>query len=610
MGMKTKIARSQRLRRTVSLIFKTVSYVYRKSPLAAVVRDIAFIVITALELYAIRVGGQFIDATADVLREWEQFDIGEYFFTESFQYLMIGLAIWIMVKSLGNLRTWLLDRITREVMLESEKEVLDKVSTENMQEVERSDFQSLLAFVPNYSIDRLITSYDIFTTIVQQTIRTVSSMVILYEVLGWPSLSLVLISIAEPVVMYLGENRIRKFRKRQIEGIKFVTYLRYIALEIPNFSELRVNNVYKYIKRKYWDGNNSFNKELTELNKHFYIDNSFFAMIGRILFIVFIIYTLMISIGKRLSIGDFKALYDYAESAYSGSFSTIRNVFKLLDDISYTDEFFALMEYEGFGDVVSGNALLNKRQTPALKLYKVDFTYPGDKDKSLENISLEAKPGEKIAVVGGDGSGKSSLVKILSGLYALQSGEYFLDDYSVRELERGELKNQIAVVFQDFVRYNFTIERNIMLTGESIKVNRSRYEFAKEVAGVSKFMKSEGLKDNQLLGKYFSGGREIPAGYWQRIAIARMVYRNRNIMIMDEPFTYVDGPSRRQILNNIFKLVKEDNRILLYITRSTEDLQGFDRIYFLKWGKVVESGSYKELIKKRGAFYREVHGKG
>ncbi|WKZ31483.1 MAG: ABC transporter ATP-binding protein [Candidatus Dojkabacteria bacterium] len=604
--MEKKLSKTGKIRRTFHTIFKTVSYVYKKAPASALTRDTAFLIITILELYLIRVGGQFIDATADVLHSWESFDITQYFFTDSFYFLMIGLAIWIVVKGLNNLRVWLLDRISREVLLEGEKEVLDKVSTENMQEVERVDFQELLAFVPNYSIERLITSYDTFTTVVQQLIRTVSSMVILYEVIGWPSVTLVLISIAEPVVMYFGENKIRKFRKRQIGGIKFVNYLRYIALEIPNFPELRVNNVYKYIKQKYWDGNFSFNKELTELQKHFYIDNSFFAMIGRLLFVVFIIYTLFVSITKRLTIGDFKALYDYAESAYNGSFSVIRNLFRLLDDISYTDEFFALLEYEGFSDLESGNMKLSKRDTPTLKLYKVDFTYPGDKEKSLENISMVVNPGEKVAIVGGDGSGKSSLVKILSGLYALQTGEYFLGDYSVRELERGELKNQVAVVFQDFVRYNFTIERNIMLTGESVKVNRSRYEFAKEVAGVSKFMKSEGLKDDQLLGKYFSGGREIPAGYWQRIAIARMVYRDRNIMLMDEPFTYVDSVSRKNILDNIFKLVNSDDRILLYITRNVDNLEEFDRIYYLRHGKIVESGSYKELMKKKGAFFKEV----
>lgn len=603
--MKKAASTSFSLKSNLRVLFKTVAFVYKNAFWSALSRDVSFVIITILELYAIRLGGKFIDATAQVLMNFEVFTLRDYFYTESFQYLAFGLAIWITIKGLNNLRSWSMQNIIRNINLQAELQVMEKVSTENMQEVERADFQQMLTFVPGFAIDRLVTSYDIFTNVIQQSIRSVSSMFILYQVLGATTLILPLITIAEPVVQFYGENKLRRFRLKEIRGIRYLTYIRNVALETLNFPELRVNGVFKYIRRNYLAGNKGYNADLSELEKHYNIDNAFFAMIGRVAFVGFVIYILFISVAKRLSIGDFKALFDYAESAYGGSYNVLRNSFRLMDEVSYTREFFELMEFEGFGDAVSGDMALKKNKAPTLKLDKVDFTYPGDNYKTLENISIEAKPGQKIAIVGGDGSGKSSLVKVLTGLYAVQAGDYYLGDYSVRELDRGELKSQISAVFQDFVRYSFTIEKNIMLSGEAVQVNRSRYEAVKKVAEVDKFMKIEELKDSQLLGKYFSGGRDISPGYWQRIAIARMLYRNRNIMIMDEPFTYIDGPSRLNILRNIANHIG-DNKTLIYITRNTDNLRLFDKIYYMKYGKIVESGSYSELVKKRGHFYKEM----
>jgi ABC-type multidrug transport system fused ATPase/permease subunit len=152
-----------------------------------------------------------------------------------------------------------------------------------------------------------------------------------------------------------------------------------------------------------------------------------------------------------------------------------------------------------------------------------------------------------VAFVGNSGSGKTSLVKILCGLFAITAGDYVVGGYSVRELARGELKNRVSVLFQDFVRYNFTLKRNIVLSRERKKVNQTLYEKAKKISEVDVFLEKENMSEEQVLGK-FLGTRELSPGHWQRLAIARMIYRNRDIMIMDEPFTFIDGPSRHLFL--------------------------------------------------------------
>lgn len=195
------------------------------------------------------------------------------------------------------------------------------------------------------------------------------------------------------------------------------------------------------------------------------------------------------------------------------------------------------------------------------------------------------------------------MVKILSGLYQIKSGDYLLDGISVKDLDRGQLKKNIAVTFQDFINYNFSVRENVVISGERKNINKHLYNEVSRVSQITEFLKKEKIDESHILGKTFPGGKDLSPGYWQRLAISRMLYRNKKIFIMDESFTYIDSESKDILLQNIIKYIGE-NRTMIYITRSVEDLDLFDRIYFFENGKVVEVGNFKELMKKKKKFYK------
>jgi ATP-binding cassette subfamily B protein len=122
---------------------------------------------------------------------------------------------------------------------------------------------------------------------------------------------------------------------------------------------------------------------------------------------------------------------------------------------------------------------------------------------------------------------------------------------------------------------------------------------------LDKLLARDDINRKTRLGKYFADGTELSPGYWQRVAIARMLYRNKDIFIMDEPFTFIDSNSKSKMIEDIIKFVGDD-RILIYITRSTEDLDKFDRVFYIDKGHLVEEGSWKELMKKKGRTYKKV----
>jgi ATP-binding cassette subfamily B protein len=193
----------------------------------------------------------------------------------------------------------------------------------------------------------------------------------------------------------------------------------------------------------------------------------------------------------------------------------------------------------------------------------------------------------------------------MTGLYEIVAGDFVVGGYSVRELDRGELKKKIAVTFQNFINYSFSIKENIIIGANKRKnINNSLYEEVKEVSGVAEFMKEHHMTDDTLLGRNFAGGIDLSPGYWQRIAIARMLYRNRDIFILDEPLTFIDAQSRNIILKNVIDFAGED-RTVIYLTADTDNLDLFDKIYYFEKGKIVEAGNWNELMKKKGLLYKQ-----
>ena len=588
----------------VKTLWYVIKFFYTRYTKDVVIRDLLFIVVTISEMTAITVSGKFLDATIDVIQNFETLDLNRYFLSDSFYYLCISLLLWIFV-SIGNkIRINLRNNITDKVWRDTSSEMIGKISNCNLQDIEKPKLQNLIEYIPNYSINNLIASYDSFSTIVYQLARGVTAYIILSSHLGWSVLILALFVLPEVLLCMFNRKRIQLYDDRNMGVLKLTNYIYFtVSMDITNFNELRVNNTYDFLRKRYEKAKDGYLKGLFYRRKHFTIDEIFGSVVDQMFKYIFIIYLVGYAIVKKISIGSFSALFNYVDVVYSSAFN-IFNTFALLDNyLSYTSKYFEFINHEGFGDITHGFQKLPKG-TPDIEFLKLDFAYPDEPErKVLENISFKINAGDKVAFFGGDGSGKSSLIKMLTGLYQVTSGDYFVGGYSVKELDRGEVKSKLAVTFQDFVNYSFSIRENITLASDKKKINKDLYNMVIKVCEIDKFMKREGINDKLKLGKYLDG-KELSPGYWQRLAIARMLYRNRKIFVLDEPFTYIDAPSRDRIAKAILKFAGPDRTVIL-ITRDTDLLDLFDKIYFLDKGHIAERGSWKELIKKKGRLYKE-----
>jgi ABC-type multidrug transport system fused ATPase/permease subunit len=598
---------NDKLKKKFQTLKKVISFFYGRYTLWAVLRDILFLAITVAEMLSITVMGNFIDATAKFLSSGiADFEIIQYIQTESFFYLMMYLLLWIVINIGNKARENIYENMYDKVWADCNYEMVNKVSQSNLQDIMDKDFQNLVTYVPAYSINKLIDSYSGFSDILYQGVRLISALAILFTDLRYSIFILTLFVLPEVVLGYTKRRKIRKYSTDKVDNLRLANYLTTLALDNKYFSELRVDGTFERIKEILKEQNEDYQKGLFDYRKHYYIDKTATSVFDQVLKYMYVIYLVAYSLLHKLTIGSFTALFNYTDVAYSSAFSMLDMIAIMSDRLSYADEFFTLTEWKGFGDISHGESKLPNKPLD-LKLTHLDFAYPDQSDiKVLEDINLEIKPGEKVVFYGSDSSGKSSLVKLLTGMYEIIIGDYIIGGLSIRELKRKELKSRISVVFQNFVNYNFSLEKNITIGSDRKKIDKKLFKEVLKITGLNELLSRESINRKTKLGKYFAEGIELSPGYWQRIAIARMLYRNRDIFIMDEPFTFIDSKSKSEMIENIIDFVGDD-RILIYITRSTEDLEKFDRVFYFEKGHIVESGQWQELMGKKGKVYKKVN---
>ena len=570
----------------VKSLFRIFSYLYHVDAVATLTELFSTAMVTAMELYMIYLGGRFIDSTEILLKAGTTWSLSTYIYSKSFQVLLYILITFILRLIFVKYKGYRLGNHESDFWFDAYTDLINKIAESNLEEVESKDFQALVAYSTSYSFSSMMDAYKSILNVIGQVVRMISTGIILWSSIHFLTVLPIIFTLPETITVYYRTQAIRKFRERRIDRKQYFLYFRQLATRVVNFVELKVDNIFKFIQDDRRSKARPFYKELFQLRFHQFADELLTSVIGQLLIRGFIIFIIAYAIRNGFTIGEFSASMGYVLALYGASYHFFTQVFMVFNNVAYVERFFDLLDWKGFGDDSVGEVHLSNR-CPSIRLENLDFHYPGRAEKTLIDINMEVKPGEKVAIVGPDGSGKSSLVKILAALYKITAGDYVIEEYSVRELARGELKNKISLLSQDFIRYNLTLRKNVTVSGLFHKKNESLYKRSLIASGMLDIMKKEHLDEDQVLGKYFGNGREISPGYWQRLAIARTIYRDRPIIILDEPFTYIDDVSHKEILKNIFEFIDE-NKILIFVSRDSRYTHMFDKVYYLKDGRLYK----------------------
>jgi ATP-binding cassette, subfamily B, bacterial len=230
----------------------------------------------------------------------------------------------------------------------------------------------------------------------------------------------------------------------------------------------------------------------------------------------------------------------------------------------------------------------------------VSFTYPESARAAVDRVSVESAAGEVVALVGENGSGKTTLAKMLAGLYRPDSGRIRWDDVDLKDVDADELRDSIAVVFQDFERYLLPARENVGLGRSELIEDLDAVRAASERADADRFLADLPEGYETMLGREFAGGYDLSIGQWQRVALARAFFRNAPFVILDEPTAALDARAESQLFDRMRELL--EGRSVVLISHRFSSVRSADRIYVMHDGRVVEHGPHDELMAADGLY--------
>lgn len=237
-----------------------------------------------------------------------------------------------------------------------------------------------------------------------------------------------------------------------------------------------------------------------------------------------------------------------------------------------------------------------------VELRDVGFTYPHCSTPVLSNINMEIPAGKVIGVAGLNGAGKTTLIKLLCRLYDVSDGGIYIGGTDIREFKIDDYRKQIGVVFQDFVKYNFSAKENIGLGAIDRNFESGKIKAAAIKSGADEFINRFPNGYESMMGRLFAEGNEVSIGQWQKLAIARAFYNEAPFLILDEATSALDAAAEKRLFNTFRESI--GNRSALVISHRYSALRHADYIYVLDDGKIVQSGTNEELLAMEGLFAR------
>ena len=292
----------------------------------------------------------------------------------------------------------------------------------------------------------------------------------------------------------------------------------------------------------------------------------------------------------------------------AGSFRRLRNLLEgLLIGFSqvagqalYLDDLFSFFEIE---PEISSPAQPRPFPTPVRDSFRfedVGFRYPGAERWAVRHLTFELRAGEVLALVGENGAGKTTLVKLLARLYDPDEGRILLDGHDLREYALADLRANIGVIFQDFVRYHLTAGENIAVGRIEARHDRARIVQAAERSLADDVIAKLPAGYDQMIGKRFKAGVELSGGEWQKVAIARAYMRDAQLLILDEPTAALDARSEFEVFQRFKEL--SDERTAVLISHRFSSVRMADRILVLADGHVEAAGTHEELLAAGGRY--------
>lgn len=547
----------------------------------------------AIPLIVLYIGKEIID---EIIRLTKTTD-GDW----SYLYMMIGLELGLAVFSdLSNRVITLLDSLLGDLFSNSTSvELIQHAARLDLYQFENPDFYDKLERARRQTTGRTV----LMTQVLSQFQDIITVIILGIGLIAFNPWLILLLFIAV-LPAFLGEThfnqRTYSLTRSWTPERRELDYLRYIGASDETAKEVKIFNLADFLADRFKEVSDRYynaNKKIA-INRALW--GSLLSAVGTLAYYGAYLFIIFQTVSGIITLGTLTFL--------AGSFNRMRNMLqaimnrfsKIAEGALYLQDMFDFFAIQPA--IVSGEnpVLIPKPIQKGFTFENVGFKYPGSDFWAIKNLSFHLPPGEKLALVGENGAGKTTLVKLLARLYNPSEGRILLDGKDLNEYDLGDLRKNIGIIFQDYIRFQMKASENIAIGSITERLQLPTIKDAAKKSLADTVIKDLPGEYEQILGKRFDKGVELSGGQWQKIALARAYMRDAQLLILDEPTSALDARAEHEVFLRFAELIKGKSAVLISHRFSTVRMA--DRILFLENGQLLELGSHEELVAKNGKY--------
>lgn len=477
---------------------------------------------------------------------------------------------------------------------------VDKFSKLDIGTVEGSVFQKKLEFAQQWGIGsiRNIISYTLRTF--QQLVGIITSAVIMFSI----SPLLVLVAVVGGVPRYFIARKhgvhLFKAYNEQTDDLRTIGDRRSFFTTPKKLIEVLSFGISSLFRKQIQTTMDRHGDQIIRITKRKVAAEFWQELLSAVLLIVAIGIIVSQTLTGHLLVGALFLAFTTYRAFTNNTNDCFYSLSLVEDQARYATRWFDLFDIQPM-ITSKPRALVPQWDTPPKIEFKdVDFAYPETSSLVLKNINITIESGEKVALVGLNGAGKTTFVKLLCRIYEPTKGKILLNDINIQDIDLEYLRSNFGILFQDFSNFQMTVREAIAIARPNDPVDEEKVKWAADVSGASEFITRFPKGFDQMLWKGFQDGIELSKGQFQRMAVARIFYRDAFISVLDEPTAAIDAVAEEKIFESLES--KMQGKTVVLISHRFSTVKNADKIAVIEHGELKELGNHKDLMKKAGRY--------
>lgn len=588
-----------------SRLFYIVSLVWEAAPMLLIAMILFCALNGVLPVVGAYISKDLLNVIADMIGTAALSDVVENIFVVMQPLLFLFVAYFIyqfLTKIISRLNTMVTGMAGELVVNHIKLKIVNKAKEVDLASFDRPEFYEKLENANREATMRPIHILAATFNVISALISSVSFVAVLATLSPFAPLLIVLAAVPSAIVNFVYRHRNFRYMRMHSKERREMNYYSSLMVNKDNVKEIKILGLGDRFIEKYKDAFKRYYKGIKKLivgESATQLSISFISTLVNCLLFIYVAYTVIFGEGQ---IGDY-SLYTGALTSITGYISTVFTATATI----YEGTLFInnMMEFMAEKPTVIPNldkGIKPERGQHTVEFRNVSFKYPGSDRFVLKNVNVKFEPTDSVVLVGLNGAGKTTFIKLLTRLYDPTEGEILLDGRDIREYDVAALHDLFGIVFQDFGKYAVSAAENIEFGDDGREHNRKDVVTAAKRSDADEFIvKLPDGYDTPLTRIFEENGIELSGGQWQKLSVARAFYKDCDVMILDEPTASLDAIAEREVFDRFSELAK--GKLTVFVSHRLSSATTASKIVVIDDGEIAEIGNHEELMNKKDKYY-------